>query len=76
LCRNKFPVDAVLTPGLVICDGPSVGIKLFSFYNRLLKLGAAERQIQLARMSLDADAPTLRSLIQDHPAGVIPQRSH
>jgi len=69
-------VDAVLAPGLVICDGPSVGIELFSFYNRLLKLGTAERQVQLSRMSLNADTPALGSLVQDHPAGVIPQRSH
>jgi hypothetical protein len=76
LCRNKFPVDAVLAPGLVVCDGPSVGVKLFSFNHRLLKHRATKRQIQLARMSFDADTPALGSFVQDHPAGVIPQRSH
>jgi len=66
-------VDAVLAPGLVVCDGPSVGIKLLGFNDRLLKLFATEREVELARVGLDADAPAFRSFVQDHPAGVIPQ---
>jgi hypothetical protein len=66
-------VDAVLAPGLVVCDGPSVGIKLLGFNDRLLKIFAAERKVQLARVGLNADTPALGSFVQDHSAGVIPQ---
>jgi len=66
-------VDAVLAPGLVICDGASVGIKLLGFNDRLLKVCTAKWQIKFSCVGLDANAPALRSLIQDHPAGVIPQ---
>jgi hypothetical protein len=66
-------VDAVLAPGLVVCDSPSIGIKLLGFNDRLLNFLATERQIKLARVGLNADTPALGSLVQDHPAGVIPQ---
>jgi len=36
-------VDAVLAPGLVVCDSPSIGIKLLGFNDRLLNFCAAQR---------------------------------
>jgi hypothetical protein len=59
LCRNKFPVDAVLASGLVVRNGPSVGIKLLGLNDRLLKICAAKRQIKLACMGFNADTPAL-----------------
>jgi len=56
-------VDAVLAPRPVVCDGPSIGVKLLSFDDGLLKRCATEGQIQLARMSFDADTPALRSFV-------------
>jgi hypothetical protein len=69
-------MDAVLTPRLVISDGPRIGVKLLRLNNRSLKLAATKRKFNLARMSFDADTPTIGSLEKNHAAGVIPQRGH
>jgi len=66
-------VDAVLAPGLVVCDGASVSIELLGLNDCLLNFLAAKRQIKLACVGLNADTPAFGSLVQDHPTGVIPQ---
>jgi len=66
-------VDAVLAPGLVVCDGTSVGVKLLRLDHCLLKISAAKRQVKFAGVSFNADTPAFRSFVQDHPTGVIPQ---
>jgi len=69
-------VDAVLTSRLIISDGPRIGIELLSLNNCGFKIAATKRKFNLARMSFDADTPSIGSLEKNHAAGVIPQRGH